>query len=194
MKKRLLPLALIIPSLAILSYLAGDKLILVARVAQLYAAEPDQQLAMPVAGVSKDKIKDSWHAPRAGGERQHEGQDIFASRGTPVLSATDGYVVSVAENKLGGRTVSVVGAGGRIYYYAHLDQYANDIGVGNRVTPETVLGYVGTTGNAAGTPPHLHFGVYSSRGAINPLPLLSDRLEVKPPVKTKKASQGKQRP
>ncbi|HEV2904689.1 MAG TPA: M23 family metallopeptidase, partial [Pyrinomonadaceae bacterium] len=153
--------------------------ILVARIAQLYAAAPDQQLAMPVAGVSKDKVNDSWHAPRSGGERQHEGQDIFASRGTPVLSATDGYVVSVAENKLGGRTVSVVGAGGRIYYYAHLDEYANDIGVGNRVTSETVLGYVGTTGNAFGTSPHLHFGVYSGRGAINPLPLLSDRPEVK---------------
>ena len=181
MKRRLLTLALIIPALAILSYLAGDKLILVARIAQLYAAEPDQQLAMPVAGVSKDKVNDSWHAPRSGGERKHEGQDIFASRGTPVLSATNGYVVSVAENKLGGRTVSVVGAGGRVYYYAHLDQYVDDISVGKQVTPETVLGYVGTTGNAAGTPPHLHFGVYSSSGAINPLPLLTDRPEEKSP-------------
>jgi len=181
MKRRLLTLALIIPALAILSYLAGDKLILVARIAQLYAAEPDQQLAMPVAGVSKDKVNDSWHAPRSGGERKHEGQDIFASRGTPVLSATNGYVVSVAENKLGGRTVSVVGAGGRVYYYAHLDQYVDDISVGKQVTPETVLGYVGTTGNAAGTSPHLHFGVYSSGGAINPLPLLTDRPEVKSP-------------
>ena len=193
MKKRLLPLAVIIPVLAILSYLAGDKLILVARIAQLYNAEPDQQLAMPVAGVSKSQVNDSWHAPRSGGERQHQGQDIFAPRGTPVLSATDGYVVSVAENKLGGRTVSVVGAGGRIYYYAHLDGYANDIGVGNRVTSQTVLGYVGTTGNAVGTSPHLHFGVYSSRGAINPLPLLSDRLEVKPPVETKRDRPGKKR-
>lgn len=193
MRKRLLLLALIIPSLAVLSYLVGDKLILVARIAQLYSAEPDQRLAMPVAGVSKDKVNDSWHAPRSGGERQHEGQDIFASRGTPVLSATNGYVVSVAENKLGGRTVSVVGAGGRIYYYAHLDEYANDITVGNRVTPETVLGYVGTTGNAVGTSPHLHFGVYSSTGAINPLPLLSDRLEVRPPVETKRDRQGKKR-
>jgi peptidoglycan LD-endopeptidase LytH len=179
MKRRLLPLALIIPALAILSYLAGDKLILVGRIAQLYAAAPDQQLAMPVAGVSKNNVNDSWQAPRSGGQRQHEGQDIFASRGTPVLSATNGYVVSVAENKLGGRTVSVVGAGGRIYYYAHLDQYADGLSVGKQVTPETVLGYVGTTGNAAGAPPHLHFGVYSSSGAINPLPLLSDRPEKK---------------
>jgi murein DD-endopeptidase MepM/ murein hydrolase activator NlpD len=177
MRKRLLPLALIIPALAILSYLVGDKLILVVRIAQLYAAEPDQQLAMPVAGVSKSQVGDSWHAPRDGGERQHQGQDIFAPRGTPVLAATGGYVVSVAENKLGGRTVSVIGAGGRMYYYAHLDKYADDIRIGNRVTPETVLGYVGTTGNAAGTPPHLHFGVYARGGPINPLPLLTDRVE-----------------
>lgn len=180
MKRRLLPLALIITALAILGNLVGDKLILVARIAQLYAAAPDQQLAMPVAGVSKNKVNDSWHAPRDGGARQHQGQDIFASRGTPVFSATDGYVISVAENKLGGRTVSVVGAGGRVYYYAHLDQYVDDMSVGKRVTPETVLGYVGTTGNAAGTSPHLHFGVYSSGGAINPLPLLWDRPELKP--------------
>jgi murein DD-endopeptidase MepM/ murein hydrolase activator NlpD len=68
-----------------------------------------------------------------------------------------------------------MGAGGRSYYYAHLDSYAQGISVGNWVTTETVLGYVGTTGNAQGTPPHLHFGVYTSTGAINPLPLLKDR-------------------
>jgi peptidoglycan LD-endopeptidase LytH len=193
MKRRLLPLALIIPSLAILSYIVSDKLIVVGRIAQLYAAKPDQLLAMPVAGVSKDKVGDSWQAPRDDGARQHQGQDIFAPRGTPVLSATDGYVVGVGENKLGGQTVSVVGAGGRTYYYAHLDGYANNISVGERVTTATVLGYVGTTGNAAGTPPHLHFGVYSSRGAINPLPMLSDRTEPKPPGKAAKARLGLKR-
>ena len=177
MRKRLFPLALLIPALAILSYLVGDKLILVARFAQLYAAEPDQQLAMPVAGVSKRQVGDSWHAPRDGGERQHQGQDIFAPRGTPVLSATDGYIMRIGENSLGGQTVSVIGAGGRMYYYAHLDKYADDLAVGDRVTVNTVLGYVGTTGNAAGTSPHLHFGVYSRGGAINPLPLLADRVE-----------------
>lgn len=180
MKKRLLPLAFIIPALAILGYLAGDKLILIARIAQLYAAEPDQQLAVPVTGVSRSQINDSWQAPRAGGDRRHEGQDIFAPRGTPVLSATNGYVVRVGENKLGGRTVSVMGAGGRIYYYAHLHAYAPEISFGDFVTAETTLGFVGTTGNAEGTSPHLHFGVYAPGGAINPLPLLSDRTEVRP--------------
>jgi peptidoglycan LD-endopeptidase LytH len=148
-------------------------------VALLHAKTPDQKLSMPVLGVSKTGIADSWHAPRDG-ERLHEGQDIFAPRGTPVLSATDGYVVRVAENKLGGQTVSVIGAGGRIYYYAHMDSYAPNIATGDQVTTQTVLGYVGTTGNAAGTPPHLHFGVYARGGALNPLPLLNDRPEPKP--------------
>lgn len=144
------------------------------RVADLYAKAPDQKLEMPVQGVSKNQVADSWHVPREG-DRLHEGQDIFAKRGTPVLSATDGYVVRIGENDLGGQTVSVVGAGGRIYYYAHLDSYAPNLAVGDHVTTETILGYVGTTGNAAGTPPHLHFGVYTSAGAMNPLPLFEDR-------------------
>jgi len=73
--------------------------------------------------------------------------------------------------------VSVIGDGGRVYYYAHLDSYAPGIAVGEPVTRQTLLGYVGTTGNAQGTPPHLHFGVYTSSGAINPLPLLVDRAQ-----------------
>lgn len=143
--------------------------------AQLRVKEPDQKLLMPVGNVRLKQLRDSWHAPRDGGQRRHEGQDIFAKRGTPVYSATAGYIVRIGESRLGGRTVSVLGAGGRIYYYAHLDSYALNISRGDNVTPETVLGYVGTTGNAQGTPPHLHFAVYTSGGAINPLPLLSER-------------------
>jgi peptidoglycan LD-endopeptidase LytH len=65
----------------------------------------------------------------------------------------------------------VIGAGGRVYYYAHLDRYAENLKVGDAVTTETVIGYVGNSGNAKGTPPHLHFGVYTSTGAIDPLGL-----------------------
>jgi peptidoglycan LD-endopeptidase LytH len=151
-----------------------DQLVFYVRVARLYAQEPDQRLAMPLAEVSKRQIADTWGAPRGTG-RTHEGQDIFAPKGTPILSATNGYVYKVGENNLGGQTVSVIGAGGRVYYYAHLDAYAPGVKVGDWVTSRTVLGYVGTTGNAQGTPPHLHFGIYTSNGAINPLPLLADR-------------------
>jgi peptidoglycan LD-endopeptidase LytH len=153
----------------------SGRLSLAWKAARLRAKEPDPKLLMPVDGVRVREVGDSWNAPRDGGKRRHEGQDIFARRGTPVYSATEGYVVRVGESRLGGQTVSVVGAGGRIYYYAHLDSFARNIGEGDYVTPETVLGYVGATGNARGTPPHLHFAVYSAGGAINPLPLLSDR-------------------
>lgn len=152
----------------------ADRAIFYARVAKLYTQEPDSRIAMPLEDVSKKQIADTWQAPRGVG-RRHEGQDIFARKGTPILSATSGYVYKVGENNLGGQTVSVISAGGRIYYYAHLDSYAPGLEVGNRVTTRTVLGYVGTTGNAQGTPPHLHFGVYTFTGAINPLPLLTDR-------------------
>lgn len=144
------------------------------KVAALYIREPDARLAVPVEGVRVRQIGDSWHAPRSGG-RLHEGQDIFARRGTAVYSATNGYVMRVGESPLGGNTVFVLSAGGRSYYYAHLDAHAPGPAAGDYVTPETVLGYVGTTGNAAGAPPHLHFGVYTTAGAIDPLPLLSNR-------------------
>lgn len=144
------------------------------KVAALAAAGPDQELWMPVEGVRVKQVGDSWHAPRSGG-RLHEGQDIFAASGTAVRSATEGYVVRVGESPLGGKTVWVAGAGGRSYYYAHLDSYEPGLTVGDYVTPESVLGYVGTTGNAAGGAPHLHFGVYAAGGVVNPLPLLADR-------------------
>jgi murein DD-endopeptidase MepM/ murein hydrolase activator NlpD len=161
---------------------ASDKLVLYARILKLYTQEPDTRLAMPLEDVRKKAIADTWQAPRGVG-RKHEGQDIFAPRGTPILSATSGYIYNIGENNLGGQTVSVISKGGRIYYYAHLDSYARGIKIGDLVTTRTVLGYVGTTGNAQGTPPHLHFGVYTSSGAINPLPMLTDRI---PPVVTRR--------
>lgn len=184
----LLLAVLLLGSLTGISAAAGKiagKFILYVHVARLYTKEPDRTIAMPIEDVSKKQISDTWHAPR-GSDRLHEGQDIFAPRGTPVVSATEGYIVNIGENNLGGQTVSVIGAGGRIYYYAHLDSYAPQIADGDYVTRKTLLGYVGTTGNAGGTPPHLHFGVYASGGAMNPLPLLSDR-----PLPAQKASEAK---
>lgn len=160
------------------------------KVALLSAKEPDRELAVPVDGVSVKRINNSWHAPRSGG-RLHEGQDIFAAHGTIIRSATEGYVVSLGENSLGGNTIFVSGAGGRSYYYAHLDSYAPGLAIGDYVRLETVLGYVGTTGNAAGTSPHLHFGVYAAGEAVDPLPLLIDRPETLAPSPGKQATPKK---
>src|SRR5437867_8353150 len=170
-------LLVVVLFVVIVSGLGGvvvDKVVFYGRIARLYTKEPDSRLAMPVRDVLKKQVANTWHAPR-GTDRVHEGQDIFAPKGTPIFSATSGYVYKVGENNLGGQTVSVIGAGGRVYYYAHLDSYAPGIAEGDPVTTKTVLGYVGATGNAQGTPPHLHFGIYTASGAINPLPLLVDR-------------------
>ncbi|ADD26926.1 M23 family metallopeptidase [Meiothermus ruber] len=146
----------------------------------LLPKEPDRRLAMPVQGVRVRQVANTFGAPR-GGWRTHEGQDIFAPRGTPVYSATSGFVWRIGQGQLGGLYVFVVGPGGRRYYYAHLDRYAPGLREGQRVTPQTLLGYVGNTGNARTTPPHLHFGVYAGSRrtcdyqVIDPLPLLVDR-------------------
>ena len=182
---------LVVMLLILLATGLSDKLVFFARVAKLYTQSPDTKIAMPLEDVSRKAVADTWGAPRGTG-RRHEGQDIFAPRGTPILSATNGYIYKIGENNLGGQTVSVISKGGRVYYYAHLDRYANGIEVGDRVTTRTVLGYVGTTGNAQGTPPHLHFGIYTMTGAINPLPLLTDR--VAPTVTTVKPKEPKAKP
>jgi murein DD-endopeptidase MepM/ murein hydrolase activator NlpD len=144
--------------------------------------DPDPVLWMPVDGVRVAQVADTWGAPRGGG-RDHEGQDVFAPRGTPVRSATYGIVFEVSDRFRGGRGVMVLGPGGVRTFYTHLEAYADGLREGMPVTPETVLGYVGTAGNAAGTPPHLHFGAYAfdpqtcRHRAFDPLPLLVDRTE-----------------
>lgn len=187
---RLTKLSLILLVMLLILVATGitDKLVFYARVAKLYTQSPDSRIAMPLEDVSRREVTDTWQAARGVG-RRHEGQDIFAAKGTPILSATNGYIYKIGENNLGGQTVSVISSGGRIYYYAHLDSYARGIEVGDRVTTRTVLGYVGTTGNAQGTPPHLHFGIYTLTGAINPLPLLTDRIA--PSVTTSKPKESK---
>lgn len=143
--------------------------------------ERDTELLMPVEGVSMSQVSDTWGAARSEG-RSHEGTDIFAEEGTPVYSATSGYVQRVGSNPIGGNIVTVIGGGGTRYYYAHLSGFADELEEGQYVTPEILLGYVGNTGNAVTTPPHLHFGVYAGESyqtcdwdAENPYPLLVDR-------------------
>lgn len=152
-----------------------DKALLPMRLARLQARAPDDRIFMPVEGIRISQVADTWDAPRSGG-RRHEGQDIFAPKGTPIRSVVDGYVTRVADSGLGGKHIFVTGAGGRRYYYAHLDAFA-DISYGDKVSTESIVGYIGNTGNAVNTPPHLHFGLYTNSGAINPLPLMMNREE-----------------
>ena len=129
-------------------------------------------LGFPVTGVDNDAIKSRWGADRDGGRRLHEGIDIFAPRGTPVVAATRGRIVNVGDNRLGGLVVWLHDSErNQNLYYAHLDrQVARE---GEEVEPGDTLGFVGNTGNARTTPPHLHFGIYRrGEGAIDPYPFV----------------------
>lgn len=120
--------------------------------------------------LPEQHLTDTWGAARSQG-RSHEGIDIFAPRGTPIQSTTQGIVSKVGKNTLGGRVVVVVGPGGAGHYYAHLEDYA-DISPNDWVDAGDVIGYVGDSGNAKGTPPHVHYGIYINGSAVNPYPLL----------------------
>lgn len=122
----------------------------------------------PVAGKNSNAIQSFWGADRDGGARAHEGVDIFAARGTPVVAVARGRVGFTGNKGLGGKQVWLrEEEAGFNVYYAHLDSFV--VSDGDRVQPGDTLGFVGNTGNAAGGAPHLHFGVYGGGGAVNPL-------------------------
>lgn len=138
-----------------------------------------RRLLVPVVGVEAARILDSFNAPR--GARTHNALDIMAPRGTPVVSADDGTILRVSQNRAGGLTVYTTDPTRQIvYYYAHMDRYAPGIAAGQRISRGDTLGFVGTTGNAPRDIPHLHFqmmlmhpeGRYWSGTPVNPLPFL----------------------
>lgn len=126
------------------------------------------EFSFPVQGGRRYDIGSFWGDPRDAGARKHEGVDIFASRNTPALAAGDGRVVRTGEGGLGGKTVWLR-SGGLSLYYAHLDSVA--VSFGAHVKTGDTVGFVGNTGNARTTPPHLHFGIYR-QGAVDPLPFI----------------------
>ncbi|MBZ0114879.1 MAG: M23 family metallopeptidase [Thermoanaerobaculia bacterium] len=132
---------------------------------------PDS-IPVPVQGVSPQGLVDTWGAARSEG-RKHRGIDIFAKRNTPVVSPVDGVVLSIGVNRLGGNVVRILGPGRQVHYLAHLEGYG-PIREYSRVRRGEVVGFVGNSGNAKGTPTHLHYGIYvGTLGAINPYPLLT---------------------
>lgn len=123
----------------------------------------DTGITCPVAGSAG--FGDTWGAPRSGG-RRHQGVDMMASTGTPLVAVVAGYV-QFKTNRLGGNAVWLSGDNGNKYYYAHLSAWE---GSSRTAARGEVIGYVGDTGNASGTP-HLHFEVHPGGGAaVNPYP------------------------
>lgn len=120
--------------------------------------------------LPEQHLTDTWGGARSQG-RSHEGIDIFAPRGTPIQATTQGIISKVGQNNLGGRVVVVIGPGGAGHYYAHLESYA-DISPNDWINAGDIIGYVGDSGNAKGTPTHVHYGIYINGRAVNPYPLL----------------------
>lgn len=145
-----------------------------ATVLRLATSAPPAILPVPVSGITPEALADTWGAPRSGG-RRHRGIDIFARRGTPVLSPVDGLVLDVGHDRLGGKVVKVLGPGLQVHYFAHLDSFGT-LDERGPIARGDVVGHVGDTGNARGTPPHLHYGIYVLPGrAVNPYPILTSR-------------------
>ena len=140
-------------------------------------------LLFPVAGKDERAIQSFWGAPRDGGRRKHEGNDIFAPKGTNLLALTDGEITRLTNSGIGGKTVWLYDRDRDLrYYYAHLDEQL--VRKGQRVRRGDIVGTVGNTGNARTTPPHLHFGIYAN-GAIDPYPFLqrTDAVPAASPLK-----------
>ncbi|MGF7217303.1 murein DD-endopeptidase MepM/ murein hydrolase activator NlpD/SH3-like domain-containing protein [Spirosoma lacussanchae] len=129
-------------------------------------------LSFPVQGRDSRQISSFFGASRDAGRRRHEGVDIFAPRGTPAVAAVDGVVTGVGTNSLGGNVAFLTDNERNIrLYYAHLDRW--HVTNGQRVSVGDTIGFVGNTGNARTTGPHLHFGIYGfSEGATDPLPFI----------------------
>ncbi len=119
-------------------------------------------------------FRDSWGEPRSGG-RSHQGVDMMATRGTPLVAIENGTVLRIGNGGLGGKTVWLRSDSGHEYYYAHLDGWASGLGEGDYLEVGELLGYVGNTGNAIHTLPHLHFEYHRNGGSpVNPYPLVAD--------------------
>lgn len=167
----------------------ASKIITIADAYQFAAASLDDHNHFPFPQVVREQVTytDTWGASRSfGGNRKHEGTDLMADSGLPLVAVSDGIVIRKGWNRLGGWRVLILDTSNPqlSYYYAHLSKYAEGLRTGQKVSKGDVIGYVGDSGyGSEGTtgqfPPHLHFGIYvhhkwlpfNSR-AINPYPFL----------------------
>ena len=144
------------------------------------ASLPSPSLIIPVAGVRPDQLRDTFSESRSEG-RVHDALDIPAPRGTPVLAAAEGPIVKLFQSQRGGTTIYQMSTDGKfVYYYAHLDRYAEGLVETHYAKQGETIGYVGDSGNAGPGNYHLHFSVAEISNPkdfwhgknINPYPLL----------------------
>jgi murein DD-endopeptidase MepM/ murein hydrolase activator NlpD len=141
---------------------------------------PPNDLIVPVAGVRPDQLRDTYSESRSEG-RVHDAIDIPAPKDTPVLAAADGAILKLFQSERGGTTIYQLSTDKKfVYYYAHLDRYAEGLAEGHFAKQGETIAYVGDSGNAGAGNYHLHFSVatisdprhYWQGVNINPYPLL----------------------
>ena len=140
-----------------------------------------KRLNMPLDGVPRDRLRDTFDESRAAGLRRHEAIDIMAPRGTPVRAVEDARVAKLFKSVAGGLTIYLADPSETFtYYYAHLDRYAPGLKEDQHVRRGELIGFVGSTGNASEDAPHLHFAIFQmgperrwwQGEPINPFPVL----------------------
>jgi murein DD-endopeptidase MepM/ murein hydrolase activator NlpD len=170
-------------SMAVAAFALGHEPASHVTVAESTTTSTDQTsqdaISIPVVGVTAGQLRPSFNEGRVG--HIHHALDILAPRGTPVIAAVDGRIEKMFTSGAGGLTIYEFDRARQfVYYYAHLDRYAPSITEGMEVTRGTVIGYVGTTGNAPANTPHLHFAIqrlgpeklWWRAEAIDPYPVL----------------------
>jgi murein DD-endopeptidase MepM/ murein hydrolase activator NlpD len=182
----LFALATLLAAVSLTTAIARPPAVGVAPVAKLAVTSEDAQvltsrgLQIPVKGVAARDLRDNFDEGR--GKRKHEAIDILAPRGTPVIAAGEGRVAKLFTSAAGGLTVYQFDPAERfIYYYAHLDRYAEGLREGALLKRGDLVGYVGTSGNAPKATPHLHFAIFRAGAerkwwkgtALNPYPFLA---------------------
>ena len=143
-----------------------------------YARKQNQRVSaqggwvMPVAGPN-EFTRGSWMPNSITHRgRTHAATDIYAEEGTPIVAPVNGKVISTKTSKIGGHTARVLGDDGIVYYFAHMAEAAV-VGAGQRLLAGNHIGYVGRSGSAQNTKPHLHFSMKKGGQAINPHGYLS---------------------
>ena len=140
-----------------------------------------REVAMPLDAIAPASLRSNFDERRGGGTRQHQALDLMAPRGTPIRAAAKGRVLKLFTSAAGGLMVYAADSSERfILMYAHLDRYAPELYDGSALARGQVIGYVGSTGNASPTAPHLHFAIarsadvkrWSKGKAIDPVPVL----------------------
>ena len=126
--------------------------------------DPVEEFPLPVLfGIEYESVVPDYGAPRGGGTREHEGQDIMAPPGTPIVSPTEAIVISTGQGASAGKFVYTANPGGETFRYMHLDEIANNLRRGVELDVGDFIGTVGDTGNVVPGDHHLHFEIRDDR-------------------------------